>query len=89
MKGGKTMYRTEILDPTKKGREAEELETRLRQLVIGQDEAITQIGEAYQAFVTGMSPPGRPVGNFLFLGPTQARLSVTGTPTEPWRVINV
>ena len=60
----------EILDPNKKGREAEELETRLRQLVIGQDDAIIKIVEAYQAFLTGMSPAGRPVGNFLFLGPT-------------------
>ena len=60
----------EILDPNRKGREAEDLETRLRQLVIGQDDAIIQIVEAYQAFLTGMSPAGRPVGNFLFLGPT-------------------
>src|ERR1035438_3737570 len=64
------MCLSEILDPNKRGREAEGLETRLRQLVIGQDDAITQIAEAYQAFLTGMSPAGRPVGNFLFLGPT-------------------
>ena len=64
------MSRIEILDPSKKGREAEDLETRLRQLVIGQDDAIVKIVEAYQAFLTGMSPAGRPVGNFLFLGPT-------------------
>ena len=60
----------EILDPNKKGREAQNLETRLRQLVIGQDDAIIKIVEAYQAFRTGMAPAGRPVGNFLFLGPT-------------------
>ena len=64
------MSLSEILDPTKKGREAQDLETRLRQLVIGQDDAITEIAEAYQAFLTGMSAAGRPVGNFLFLGPT-------------------
>ena len=64
------MCLSEILDPNKKGREAQDLETRLRQLVIGQDDAITRIAEAYQAFLTGMSPAGRPVGNFLFLGPT-------------------
>src|SRR5262249_17119921 len=29
-----------------------------------------KIVEAYQAFRTGISPAGRPVGNFLFLGPT-------------------
>ena len=64
------MCLSEILDPNKKGREAQDLETRLCQLVIGQDDAITEIAEAYQAFLTGMSPAGRPVGNFLFLGPT-------------------
>ncbi len=64
------MSRIQILDPNKKGPEAEALETRLRQLVIGQDDAISKIVEAYQGFRTGMSPPGRPVGNFLFLGPT-------------------
>ena len=60
----------ELLDPNKKGAEAEGLETRLRQLVIGQDDAIATIVEAYQGFQAGMSPAGRPVGNFLFLGPT-------------------
>jgi ATP-dependent Clp protease ATP-binding subunit ClpB len=64
------MSRIQLLDPNKKGREAEALEIRLRQLVIGQDEAIGKIVEAYQGFRTGMSPAGRPVGNFLFLGPT-------------------
>ena len=64
------MSRIQLLDPSRKGREAEALDSRLRQLVIGQDEAITQIVEAYQSFRTGMSPAGRPVANFLFLGPT-------------------
>jgi ATP-dependent Clp protease ATP-binding subunit ClpB len=70
MKGGNVMSRIQLLDPNKKGREAEALENRLRQLVIGQDHATAKIVEAYQAFRTGMSPAGRPVGNFLFLGPT-------------------
>jgi ATP-dependent Clp protease ATP-binding subunit ClpA len=60
----------EILDPNKKGREAQNLEARLRRLVIGQDDAIIRIVEAYQALLTGMSVAGRPIGNFLFLGPT-------------------
>jgi ATP-dependent Clp protease ATP-binding subunit ClpB len=62
----------QLLDSNKKGREADVdvLETRLRKLVIGQDDAIRKIVEAYQAFRTGMSPSGRPVGSFLFLGPT-------------------
>src|SRR5579863_10152858 len=37
------MNRIESLDPNKKGQEAEALETRLRQLVIGQDDALSKI----------------------------------------------
>jgi ATP-dependent Clp protease ATP-binding subunit ClpA len=58
------------LDPSKTGREAEVLESNLRKLIIGQDEAIQQIVNIYQMHLTGMTPPGRPIGNFLFLGPT-------------------
>jgi ATP-dependent Clp protease ATP-binding subunit ClpA len=58
------------LDPTKTGREAENLESSLRKLIVGQDEAIQQIVNIYQMNLTGMSAPGRPIGNFLFLGPT-------------------
>jgi ATP-dependent Clp protease ATP-binding subunit ClpB len=46
------------------------LENKLRQLIVGQDEAIHQIVRAYQTHVAGLSPVGRPIGNFLFLGPT-------------------
>ncbi|HYZ87010.1 MAG TPA: AAA family ATPase [Bryobacteraceae bacterium] len=58
------------LDPTKTGREAETLEANLRKYIVGQDEAIQQIVNIYQMHLTGMNPPGRPIGNFLFLGPT-------------------
>src|ERR1700693_1561111 len=58
------------LDPSRTGREAEALETNLRRLIVGQDEAIQQIVNIYQMYLTGMSAPGRPIGNFLFLGPT-------------------
>jgi ATP-dependent Clp protease ATP-binding subunit ClpB len=60
----------ELLDPNQQGRQAEHLESRLRRLVIGQDEAIHQIVRAYQMHLAGLSPVGRPIGNFLFLGPT-------------------
>ena len=59
-----------VLDPTKTGREAESLEKVLLRLVVGQDEAVEQIVNIYQMHVTGLNAPGRPVGNFLFLGPT-------------------
>jgi ATP-dependent Clp protease ATP-binding subunit ClpA len=58
------------LDPTRTGREAETLETNLRRMIVGQDEAIQQIVNIYQMHLTGMTPPSRPIGNFLFLGPT-------------------
>ena len=58
------------LDPTKTGREAEALESNLRKLIVGQDEAIQQIVRRYQIYLAGMTAPGRPIGNFLFLGPT-------------------
>ncbi|HUA20439.1 MAG TPA: AAA family ATPase [Bryobacteraceae bacterium] len=58
------------LDPTRTGRDAEALEGNLRRMIVGQDEAIQQIVNIYQMHLTGMSAPGRPIGNFLFLGPT-------------------
>jgi ATP-dependent Clp protease ATP-binding subunit ClpA len=58
------------LDATKTGREAEALDGNLRRYIVGQDEAIQQIVNIYQMHLTGMSAPGRPIGNFLFLGPT-------------------
>src|SRR5467141_595650 len=64
------MPRLALLDPTKTGRQAEDLENKLRRLVVGQDDAIHQIVRAYQTYQAGLSPAGRPVGNFLFLGPT-------------------
>src|SRR4029077_10360745 len=64
------MPRVTLLDPTRKGRHAEDLESRLRELVIGQEDAIHQIVRAYQTNISGLSPVGRPIGAFLFLGPT-------------------
>ena len=58
------------LDPTQTGLEAEKLESNLRKRIVGQDEAIQQIINIYQTNLAGMSSPGRPIGNFLFLGPT-------------------
>jgi ATP-dependent Clp protease ATP-binding subunit ClpA len=58
------------LDPAKTGWDAGSLESNLRRMIVGQDEAIQQIVNIYQVSLTGMSAPGRPIGNFLFLGPT-------------------
>lgn len=59
-----------VLDPTRTGRDAESLEKTLLRLIVGQDEAVEQIVNIYQMHLTGLTAPGRPVGNFLFLGPT-------------------
>jgi len=58
------------LDPDKTGRDAQSLEMGLRRMIVGQEEAIQQIVSIYQMHLTGLNPPGRPIGNFLFLGPT-------------------
>jgi ATP-dependent Clp protease ATP-binding subunit ClpA len=59
-----------VLDPTLTGRDAEDLEASLRRKIVGQEEAIEQIVNIYQTYLAGMTSPGRPIGNFLFLGPT-------------------
>ena len=59
-----------LLDATVTGTKAKDLEAKLHRLVIGQEEAIHEIVRTYQTYVTGLSPEGRPIGNFLFLGPT-------------------
>jgi ATP-dependent Clp protease ATP-binding subunit ClpA len=61
---------TKVLDPAQTGRDALKLEAGLRQRIVGQEEAIQQVVQAYQTNLSGMSSPGRPVCNLLFLGPT-------------------
>src|SRR5215831_6277804 len=58
------------LDPAQTGSLAAKLDTDLRKRIVGQEEAIQQIIHIYQTHLAGMSSPGRPIGNLLFLGPT-------------------
>ncbi len=58
------------LDPTQTGKDAEKLERGLQKRVIGQDEAVDQIVNVFQTYLAGLNSPGRPIANFLFLGPT-------------------
>ncbi len=58
------------LDPSRTGSQAQSLEETLRRLVVGQDEAIDQIVNVYQMYLSGLHAPFRPIGSFLFLGPT-------------------
>jgi ATP-dependent Clp protease ATP-binding subunit ClpB len=46
------------------------MEERLHQRVIGQDEAVTAVANALRRSRAGLSDPDRPIGTFLFLGPT-------------------
>ena len=46
------------------------LDETLHQRVIGQDEAVTAVTEAIQRSRAGIADPNRPIGSFLFLGPT-------------------
>jgi ATP-dependent Clp protease ATP-binding subunit ClpB len=58
------------LDPFQTGNDAANLQCSLKKLVVGQEEPIAQIVNIYQNWIAGMSDPGRPIGSFLFLGPT-------------------
>ena len=46
------------------------LETLLHQRVIGQDDAVTAVANAIRRSRAGLSDPNRPIGSFMFLGPT-------------------
>jgi ATP-dependent Clp protease ATP-binding subunit ClpB len=47
-----------------------QMEDRLRFRVVGQDEALTLVSNAVRRSRAGLSDPKRPIGSFLFLGPT-------------------
>ncbi len=62
--------RSERLEPTLLGDDVETLRAGLASRVIGQQPAIDAVTEAYQIFRAGLSSSDRPLGSFLFLGPT-------------------
>ncbi|HVG27206.1 MAG TPA: ATP-dependent chaperone ClpB [Acidobacteriaceae bacterium] len=47
-----------------------QMEARLRERVVGQDEALTVVANAIRRSRAGLSDPKRPIGSFIFLGPT-------------------
>ncbi len=47
-----------------------EMEGRLRERVVGQEEALEMVANAIRRSRAGLSDPNRPIGSFLFLGPT-------------------
>ena len=46
------------------------MEDRLHQRVVGQDEAVAAVADAVRRSRSGLQDPNRPIGSFLFLGPT-------------------
>ena len=59
-----------LLDPEMRSSEVLDFERQLLGKVVGQDRAVRRIVNMYQIYHAGMSNPGRPIGNLLFLGPT-------------------
>jgi len=51
-------------------RRLKDLEMRLRQRIVGQDEAVSAVASAIRRSRVGLKDKKRPVGSFLFLGPT-------------------
>src|SRR5437867_369676 len=66
----RTNGRKESLDISRVGGKAHDLAKRLRDSIVGQDEAIAPIVQMYQTHLVGLSSGGRPIATFLFLGPT-------------------
>ena len=62
--------RQTVLDPSLNSPEVRDFEKALRQRVVGQDRAVRRLARVYQVYRAGLSTPGRPVVNLLFLGPT-------------------
>src|SRR5579883_1160762 len=59
-----------VLEPGRKNPEVEGFSAKLRSKIVGQDEAVSQLVNIYEMIVAGMTIPGRPIANLLFLGPT-------------------
>ena len=47
-----------------------QMESHIQERVVGQDEAVTAVANAIRRSRAGLSDPNRPIGSFLFLGPT-------------------
>ena len=58
------------LDTSKRALETIDFEKRLLSKIVGQERAVRKIVNIFQIYLAGMAMPGRPIGNFLFLGPT-------------------
>src|SRR3989344_4663703 len=84
-----------VLDPERRGSEVLGFERRLTGKIVGQDRAVRRIVNMYQIYLAGMSMPGRPIGNLLFLGPTgSGKTKVVEASAEilfgsPWAFVKI
>jgi ATP-dependent Clp protease ATP-binding subunit ClpB len=58
------------LDPALRSLQSLEFEVELRNKIVGQDEAVRALIDVLQVYFADMKAVGRPVGSYLFLGPT-------------------
>ncbi len=65
----------------------QKLDTNLKMVVLGQDEAITTLSAAIKLSRAGLKAPNRPVGSFLFAGPTG--VGKTEVTTQLARVLGI
>lgn len=59
-----------VLDVSRRSALAENFQREMLRKVVGQDEAVEPIVNAYEAFLAGFYPPNRPICNMMLLGPT-------------------
>src|SRR5260221_3091365 len=58
------------LEPAIRSNDTRDFHSLLRAKIVGQEEGVQAVVDLYQVFCAGLTSPGRPVGNLLFLGPT-------------------
>src|SRR5947208_7658432 len=63
-------FQATVLRPGKRSSDVSHFEAKLRSMIVGQDDAVTELVNVYQAVTAGLATPGRPIANLLFLGPT-------------------
>ncbi len=63
-------FEATVLRPGKRSSDVSDFETKLRSKIVGQDDAVMELVNVYQAVTAGLATPGRPIANLWFLGPT-------------------
>jgi ATP-dependent Clp protease ATP-binding subunit ClpB len=58
------------LDPSRHSFESEEFESAMRRRIVGQEDGIRAVANAVRRARAGLQDPKRPIGSFIFLGPT-------------------